>query len=106
MTLKNHLTHKTLYVSLCALGITSSQLSMAQTTKDEPVVELPAIHVHLDKGGRQGVPLAGISGTSEQVIANHQLKQRATNLGDALATELGVHASQFGGGASAPVIRG
>ncbi|MBG8873998.1 Plug domain-containing protein, partial [Neisseria meningitidis] len=32
--------------------------------------------------------------------------QKAVNLGDALDGVPGIHASQYGGGASAPVIRG
>lgn len=43
---------------------------------------------------------------SNKIISNKILKQRGTNIGDALAHELGIHANQFGGGASSPVIRG
>lgn len=43
---------------------------------------------------------------SDITIKNQTLKQRGINLGDALAGELGIHASQFGGGSSAPIIRG
>lgn len=43
---------------------------------------------------------------SEKVIRSQVLQQRGVNIGDALSHELGIHASQFGGGASAPIIRG
>lgn len=34
------------------------------------------------------------------------LKQRGVTLGEALSGELGIHSSQYGGGASSPVVRG
>lgn len=43
---------------------------------------------------------------SDKLITAETLKQRATTLGDALASEVGIHSNQFGGGASAPVVRG
>ncbi|XXQ67867.1 TonB-dependent receptor [Neisseriaceae bacterium B1] len=43
---------------------------------------------------------------SEKIIRDEELKKRGANIGDALSQELGIHASQFGGGASAPIIRG
>lgn len=43
---------------------------------------------------------------SDKIIHDKTLKQRGANIGDALSHELGIHASQFGGGASAPIIRG
>lgn len=43
---------------------------------------------------------------SDQTIKAKELKQRPTTLGDALDGELGIHSNQFGGGASAPIIRG
>lgn len=35
-----------------------------------------------------------------------KLKQGSITLGNALSGELGIHSSQFGGGASTPIIRG
>ncbi|MDO4998127.1 MAG: TonB-dependent receptor plug domain-containing protein, partial [Neisseria sp.] len=46
------------------------------------------------------------SPTSDVFISNTDLKKRSNNLGEAIATEAGIHANSFGGGASAPVIRG
>lgn len=105
MTLTNQLTYKTLYASLCLLGVVNARVALAQTEQSVPTVQLPDIYVQVDKN-IQGAPLAGKLGVSEHTLGSYQLKQRGTNLGDALANELGVHANQFGGGASAPVIRG
>ncbi|VEI44515.1 TonB-dependent receptor [Actinobacillus equuli] len=40
------------------------------------------------------------------MVDSQTLKQRGTTLGNALSGELGIHSSQFGGGASTPIIRG
>ncbi|WP_304334834.1 TonB-dependent receptor [Conchiformibius steedae] len=51
-------------------------------------------------------PFSGNRKASDMVISNEKLKSRSANLGEALAGELGIHGNPFGGGASAPVIRG
>ncbi|AUI66171.1 MULTISPECIES: TonB-dependent receptor [Glaesserella] len=43
---------------------------------------------------------------SDQLIDGKDFKQKATTLGDALSSELGIHSNQYGSGASAPIIRG
>ncbi|QGM80062.1 TonB-dependent receptor [Otariodibacter oris] len=43
---------------------------------------------------------------SDKIVSEKQLKTRSATLGNALASELGVHSDPFGGGASAPIIRG
>lgn len=43
---------------------------------------------------------------SDNVIEQKKLQTRSATLGNALAGELGVHSNPFGGGASAPIIRG
>lgn len=35
---------------------------------------------------------------SDKLISAETLKQRATTLGDALSSEVGIHSNQFGGG--------
>lgn len=50
--------------------------------------------------------LLGQRGISDQTIKKEALKQRSATLGNALAGERGIHSNPFGGGASAPVIRG
>ncbi|MDO4429923.1 MAG: TonB-dependent receptor [Lonepinella koalarum] len=43
---------------------------------------------------------------SDVTIEGEKFKTRSATLGNALAGELGVHSNPFGGGASAPIIRG
>ncbi len=43
---------------------------------------------------------------SDKLIDGKVFKQKSTTLGDALSNELGIHSNQYGGGASAPIIRG
>ncbi|UOO76815.1 TonB-dependent receptor [Neisseria sp. Dent CA1/247] len=60
-------------------------------------------------GKRQLRPQSFISGSrkaSDVVIDGEKFKSRSATLGNALSGELGVHSNPFGGGASAPVIRG
>ncbi|UNU73330.1 TonB-dependent receptor [Moraxella nasovis] len=52
------------------------------------------------------VNVKGKTNISDQRVSHDVLKKRATTLGDALSDELGIHSNQFGGGASAPIIRG
>ncbi|MDO4697469.1 MAG: TonB-dependent receptor [Pasteurellaceae bacterium] len=100
------------YLSLCILSALVSQVAVSQVqptnqpTNESDHLELGIISVQGKIESRQGVPLAGHLSASEKVIHAYHLKQRASNIGDALANEVGIHASQFGGGASAPVIRG
>ncbi|EIJ71171.1 MULTISPECIES: TonB-dependent receptor [Pasteurellaceae] len=44
--------------------------------------------------------------SNEAIVEEKTLKQRGATLGNALSGELGIHSSQFGGGASTPIIRG
>lgn len=92
------------YLSLCILCGIHNQLAVAQDKQKH--LELEQISVHGVTENRQGSLLSGRLASSEKVIQSYALKQRASNIGDALSNEPGIHASQFGGGASAPVIRG
>ncbi len=51
-------------------------------------------------------PFAGNRKASDVLIDGAKFKSRPATLGEALAGEVGVHGNPFGGGASAPVIRG
>ncbi|SUA44111.1 TonB-dependent receptor protein [Neisseria zoodegmatis] len=51
-------------------------------------------------------PFTGNRKASDMLISGEKLKSRSATLGNALAGELGIHSNPFGGGASAPVIRG
>lgn len=52
------------------------------------------------------LPFAQGRKASDAVIDGQKFKTRSATLGNALAGETGVHSNPFGGGASAPVIRG
>lgn len=85
--------------ALCALG--ASQILWA-----EGLVELPSIQVTVEQEQFDTNLLGKRQNVSDQTVESKTLKQRATTLGDALDGELGIHSNQFGGGASAPIIRG
>ncbi len=96
------------YLSLCVISALYSQLAVAQSPlkNTSEHIELEPIFVNTLIESREGAPLGGRLMASEKIIPAYSLKQRGSNLGDALSSELGIHASQFGDGASAPVIRG
>jgi len=50
--------------------------------------------------------LLGNNNASDTIVSKDMLKKRATTLGDALSNEVGIHSNAYGGGASAPIIRG
>lgn len=54
----------------------------------------------------QSLAFQGGRKASDVFIEGKEFKTRSATLGNALAGELGVHSNPFGGGASAPVIRG
>lgn len=75
----------------CNLSIAnSSELAEIQ-------VETKTTHSHL---------LGGSPNVTDHLISGDMLKQKPSTLGNALADELGIHSNQYGGGASAPIIRG
>lgn len=57
-------------------------------------------------GNGSALPFKNSRKASDVVIDGQKFKTRSATLGNALAGELGVHSNPFGGGASAPVIRG
>ena len=71
------------------------------STQADPHVDFGTLHINVDRRG-----LGLDNNISETIIGRGKLRQRGANLGDALGGELGIHANGFGGGASAPIIRG
>lgn len=51
-------------------------------------------------------PLSSVAKPNDIIVSKTKLKSASSTLGNALSNELSVHSNQFGGGASAPVIRG
>ncbi|ELA09061.1 putative TonB-dependent receptor [Moraxella macacae 0408225] len=93
-------------VALASAQTDTAQEQSTQTDKQnrKPSVVLDALKLTTQE---QTTNLLGDRhNISNNVIQSDSLKQRATTLGDALDGELGIHSNQFGGGASAPIIRG
>ncbi|MCL1623991.1 TonB-dependent receptor [Moraxella sp. Tifton1] len=96
-------TNSVLYVAMMAAFASHSMTVYAD---DEPSTKLDTLVVTV-KGDRTQTNLLGRrTNVSDMMIRAKELKQRPTTLGDALDGELGIHSNQFGGGASAPIIRG
>lgn len=73
----------------------------------EQQTELHTVHVKGKRiSGIQAGPFAQGRKASDVVIKGEQLRYRSATLGNALADQPGVHSNPFGGGASAPIIRG
>ena len=75
--------------------------------------EIEAEHKHnleevtvIGKRPQTAQPLSGNRKASDMLIDGEKFKSRSATLGNALAKEPGIHSNPFGGGASAPVIRG
>ena len=80
--------------------------TMAVAAQAEESMTLDEIQVQSSAESYQSDPLSGVAKPNDIVVGKKQLKTRASTLGNALNNELGVHSNQFGGGASAPIIRG
>ncbi|WP_419693081.1 TonB-dependent receptor [Mannheimia haemolytica] len=69
-------------------------------------ISLETITVDGNTPSTKGKLLGGELNSNESVVDEKKLKQGSITLGNALSGELGIHSSQFGGGASTPIIRG
>ena len=69
---------------------------------DAPVQELATIKTTAHPLVQSAVDYAA----ADHVLKRDELRQGAASIGDALASQVGVYNSQFGGAASRPVIRG
>ena len=91
-------------IVLSILLISAPILSQAHETDQS--VDLDEVTVVGKSRPRATSGLLHTSTASDKIISGDTLRQKAVNLGDALDGVPGIHASQYGGGASAPVIRG
>lgn len=81
-------------------------LAFAEQT-NEILPELKSIQVEVEKANTlQSLPFAESQKASDTIIKKEKLQAKSSTLGNALAGERGIHSNPFGGGASAPVIRG
>ncbi|MFY1027784.1 TonB-dependent receptor [Actinobacillus seminis] len=88
-------------------GLFSVTLVLAHQDHEQvDVFQLDEIKVESTPFTFSSDPLSGAPKFNDIVVNKQKLKARSSTLGNALNGELGVHSSQFGGGASAPVIRG
>ncbi|TWV83969.1 TonB-dependent receptor [Moraxella sp. VT-16-12] len=91
---------------VCAICSVFAMSAMAQT-EDEPNVVLDVLVATLqDTQSNSGFVFKDSKKASDTTVSKAKLKHRSATLGNALSDELGVHSNPFGGGASAPVIRG
>lgn len=91
---------------VCAICSAFAMSAMAET-EDEPNVVLDALVATLqDTQSNSGFVFKDSKKASDTTVSKAKLKHRSATLGNALSDELGVHSNPFGGGASAPVIRG
>lgn len=90
---------------LCALGTAhaAAQSAAPNDPAAAPPVQLEAVTV-----SASGLDVdSGAMSTPATVLGGDELvRRRAATLGETLATEPGIHATEFGAGASRPVIRG
>lgn len=92
---------------VCAILATFSLPAMAQTElTDEPTVVLDEVLVTSQASQNSGFAFNNTKKASDVTVTRDKLKHRSATLGNALANELGVHSNPFGGGSSAPVVRG
>lgn len=95
-------------------GVFAMQLAYADdTTSDTPAMPstdiVPTVVLDGDEiivSRRTAQSLFGQAKPSDVIIKQETLKKNSATLGDALAGELGVHSNHYGGGASAPIVRG
>lgn len=96
-----------LRLALVAILLPLSLPAFADDTDDEiPTAHLGTLKVTTTQAKHLANLLGKRANVSDQTVRADELKKRATTLGDALDGELGIHSNQFGGGASAPIIRG
>lgn len=82
-------------------------LSFADEVKTlNAVADLGVIEITVQKQQQHSLAFADSQKASDMQVEQKVLQQRSSTLGNALAGELGIHSNPFGGGASAPVVRG
>lgn len=87
------------YITLLISALVCGQAYAETETLEE-------ISVTAEKKSYAGSATTDYLKVSDNVIDGRKLKSRSATLGNALAGELSVHSNPFGGGASAPIIRG
>ncbi|QIM63358.1 hypothetical protein A1D29_08710 [Pasteurellaceae bacterium Orientalotternb1] len=73
---------------------------------EEQVAQLDEISVVATTPELAGSAVGLYQKISDNVVQKERLQKQSATLGNALSGELGVHSNPFGGGSSAPIIRG
>ncbi len=95
----------TLHLSVLAVLASSSMGVFADDSS--PETTLNTIVIEATSANKvNSLAFAESQKASDMVISKERLKSKSATLGNALAGESGIHSNPFGGGASAPVIRG
>lgn len=93
---------------VCAISATFAMPAVADNTKlgEEPTTTLKGVLVSSQTNQNTGFVFKDSKQSSDLTLSKDKLKYRSATLGNALSGELGIHSNPFGGGSSAPVVRG
>ncbi|WP_372762282.1 TonB-dependent receptor domain-containing protein [Pseudoalteromonas sp.] len=83
-----------------------SDTKNAPSAETSSATQLETIVVEGEASGPSALAFGNTKKASDVIISREQLSMRSATLGNALSAELGIHSNAFGGGSSAPVIRG
>ncbi|WP_323843592.1 TonB-dependent receptor [Moraxella sp. Pampa] len=83
-----------------------AQAAYADVVSDEPDLKLGHMAITLNRTISSSDAFDDSKKASDMTVTKDKLKHRSSTLGNALAAESGIHSNPFGGGASAPVVRG
>ncbi|PNK59829.1 TonB-dependent receptor [Psychrobacter sp. FDAARGOS_221] len=86
--------------------VNNSDNQNALNSSEQPHIELDTTTINVKPSVTSALPFQNTRKASDVSVSRKQLSQRSATLGNALSEELGVHSNPFGGGSSAPVIRG
>lgn len=90
-----------------AMHTANAETAMQPTPTREPAPEITFDTLTVQAVTTQDHSnLLGSNNASDTVVHKDTLQKRATTLGDALSNQVGIHSNAYGGGASAPIIRG
>lgn len=100
-------TLKPISLILILAGISPALANEPNTTQKAPdTTQLEEIMVTGKRQPMHSIAFPQGRKASDVIVSGEKLKSRSATLGNALSGELGVHSNPFGGGASAPIIRG
>lgn len=88
-----------------AVAICTLLVPLSAYAQEEEGVDLGTLQVTVGETPIESLSLA-VKKASDDTIKKSTLQQASSTLGNALSGQIGVHSNPFGGGASAPVIRG